>query len=574
MTPVVGAAAAPAASAAPVAAPAAAPVAGQRGASKRPAKNGREKENVHQRSSKLLRTTSRPREQVARAFAETQVIGFDEAISHGYFDPGRARVDSMGWRSLSYWEQAPFDAAEDREVLCKCDSIEGGPLVIAHFTNARTVASGLISEREKYKSVMKLCSQALGGVGTDAHEAAVDCISLKISQRAGTNVIPLEMFMQEQLGNCRHQATLFKATIDYLREDPAHYLMRCKLVRGSVGDQPHMWCRIRLASGEEIICDVYQEPDALIALSSDDAQRYSSPAGNEASATLAARETLNIPINFTILEGEITYAPDKEVRGKGLLGTGSFSSVYRAEWRSNDVAVKKLSIGTNQHDVQDMAKREFKQLAQVLKSPHIVNIYGGACDPTLGFFLVMELMELGSLEQCLERQRRQFSWFKQGKSVLFGPLKGLVYLHGFLPEPIIHYDIKPANIGVTLDGAGKLMDVGCARELKATKTNPTHYTECYAAPEVLRMMGSTTKSDVFSFGLIIYEVYCEKQPNMNDVLRHGLSHLGIKDNWAVKPLLHTALQAMPEERCSARQLKEYYMSHMTLDQAAGSSGAP
>ena len=90
--------------------------------------------------------------------------------------------------------------------------------------------------------------------------------------------------------------------------------------------------------------------------------------------------------------------------------------------------------------------------------------------------------------------------------------KGMLFLHAFTP-PLTHFDIKPLNILVSADNVGKLCDFGLTKPMRQTVTSPAGMTAMYAAPEVLSGRGGGEKSDVFSFGVSVLEVYRGRPPN-------------------------------------------------------------
>ena len=190
------------------------------------------------------------------------------------------------------------------------------------------------------------------------------------------------------------------------------------------------------------------------------------------------------------------------------VGAGAFGIVYKALWKGDLVAVKQ--VRSDRLENIEGAKQAFMtelHLMLSLRHRHIVNCYGGSCDPEL--VLVMELMERGSLRDCLRDRPDEFAWAQLGQKILCDAAKGLVYLHSFSP-PIAHFDIKPLNVLISADNTGKLADVGLTRQMMATVTVPQGWTPNYAAPEVLQRLGANEKSDIYSFGPCL----CPSNPHM------------------------------------------------------------
>eukprot|EP00966_Prymnesium_polylepis_P196342 4550366-Prymnesium_polylepis.1 len=127
--------------------------------------------------------------------------------------------------------------------------------------------------------------------------------------------------------------------------------------------------------------------------------------------------------------------------------------------------------------------------------------------------MVTELMERGSLADCLRQHRDEFAWPSLGKKVLHDAAKGLLHLHELSHT---HFDIKPLNVLVSSDNVGKLADVGLARRMEHTVTSPAGCTFTYAAPEIKNGRKANEKSDIYSFGVMIWEVFTGRKPSRYD----------------------------------------------------------
>jgi serine/threonine protein kinase len=121
------------------------------------------------------------------------------------------------------------------------------------------------------------------------------------------------------------------------------------------------------------------------------------------------------------------------------LGAGGFGIVLAATWRQDDVAVKRIRpelIASQGAAARSEFRRELELLCS-LRHRHIVQCYGG--DATDHFFVVTELMERGSLDDCLEAHPNEFAWARLGRRVLLDVAKGLLYLHG---RGLVHFDVS------------------------------------------------------------------------------------------------------------------------------------
>ena len=201
-----------------------------------------------------------------------------------------------------------------------------------------------------------------------------------------------------------------------------------------------------------------------------------------------------------------------------LLGSGGMGDVYRAvDTRlGRPVAVKFLS-----DDLADAAgRRRFQreaQLASSLNHPHILTVYDvGELEDR--HYLVTELVDGGTLRDWVVTARP--TW-KQIVEVLVGVADGLAAAHA---AGITHRDIKPANILMGANGYAKLADFGLAKladtpltDAEQTVTAATRLgvvvgTVPYMSPEQAAGRPLDARSDIFSFGIVLYELLAGRRP--------------------------------------------------------------
>ncbi|RLM66217.1 hypothetical protein C2845_PM16G22460 [Panicum miliaceum] len=144
---------------------------------------------------------------------------------------------------------------------------------------------------------------------------------------------------------------------------------------------------------------------------------------------------------------------------------------------------------------------------------HLVRLYGFCFDRDTKA-LVYEFLENGSLEKYLysdeEGKAARLEW-RTLHGIAVGTAKGIRYLHEECQQRIVHYDIKPANILLTADFTPKVADFGLARlgERENTHMSLTgggRGTPGYAAPELWMVLSATEKCDVYSFGMVLFEI--------------------------------------------------------------------
>jgi eukaryotic-like serine/threonine-protein kinase len=201
-------------------------------------------------------------------------------------------------------------------------------------------------------------------------------------------------------------------------------------------------------------------------------------------------------------------------RLKQILGEGGMGVVWLAERMDagNLVAIKFLPHAELSQARRARFAQEIRTLAK-LKHPFIARLYdaGALSDGTPWF--VMEYVEgVGFTEYCRQRPRSVEERLRLFRSVC----EAVQYLHG---QGIIHRDLKPSNIMVEENGTPRLLDFGIARELErpdesAEETGPglRFMSRDYAAPEWARDGIVGTYTDVYSLGVILYEMLTGRLP--------------------------------------------------------------
>lgn len=200
-----------------------------------------------------------------------------------------------------------------------------------------------------------------------------------------------------------------------------------------------------------------------------------------------------------------------------LLAEGGVAVVYAAfdTLLSRRVAVKLLKEPFASDPLFVERFHREAQLAANLSHPNIVSIYDvgqALAGPTTYYYIVMELVEGENLAQRLRRYARPFS---VEEAVQIGAqlcqAVGFAHSRGF-----VHCDIKPQNVLVTSSGQVKVTDFGIARAWQAERTSaPAHEvwgTPLYYAPEQAAGAPPTPASDVYSIGVVLYELLTARPP--------------------------------------------------------------
>jgi len=213
---------------------------------------------------------------------------------------------------------------------------------------------------------------------------------------------------------------------------------------------------------------------------------------------------------ITPLQWEIDF---KEVKVQEKIGNGSFGIVYKGMWRGIEVAVKKLHNTKISDEHLETFLQEITIMSR-LRHPNIV-LFLGCCSEEPNICFLTEYISNGNLHNLLQREKLDFSRIL---TMSIEVARGLVYLHAHNP-PVLHRDLKSLNILVDENYHAKVCDFGLSIQVDSPRTNgeiqpqDNHVgTLNWLAPEVLKNNPYTASSDVYSFGLICWELLSSEIP--------------------------------------------------------------
>jgi serine/threonine protein kinase len=211
------------------------------------------------------------------------------------------------------------------------------------------------------------------------------------------------------------------------------------------------------------------------------------------------------PVQFSYKE---LQRSTKEFKEK--LGAGGFGAVYKGVLANKEVVAVKQLEGIEQ------GEKQFRMEVATISSTHHLNLVRliGFCSEGRHRLLVYEFMKNGSLDNFLftteEQSGRLLNWEQRFKIAL-GTAKGITYLHEECRDCIVHCDIKPENILLDENYKAKVSDFGLAKLINAkdhryrTLTS-VRGTRGYLAPEWLANLPITSKSDIYSYGMVLLEI--------------------------------------------------------------------
>ena len=331
----------------------------------------------------------------------------------------------------------------------------------------------------------------------------------------------------------------------------------------------------------------------------------------ELSRTSVRAEELEDEGNDVVLTRKKTFAnlmaraweiKPEDVMIEELLGNGAYGQVYKGRWSGTDVAVKIVQedlvyqqsyISTQ--DISDAMKVFWAEvkLMRTLSHPNVVQFLG-ACTRRHPRMLLMEYLPNGTLEDVFEeaQMRNRPLSFEVATKYAIDAAKGIAYLHHNPHRTVIHRDIKPGNLLLDKTGAVKVADFGLSkavdesvlatlnskRDLMAGKDDKSDNkrkkqmirkkkpfeqrgyqvgTYIYMPAELFRSKSDyTSKVDVYSYAMILYELYEGRQPfeeyGANPMYAAAAAAAGIR------PEMHRTPKRIREiiEKCWAEDPRE------------------
>lgn len=331
-----------------------------------------------------------------------------------------------------------------------------------------------------------------------------------------------------------------------------------------------------------------------------------SPDKNEAAAAAAAGEE-NVVVVVVEEEKEVSFENlteevlEQDVKFYERLGGGAYGNVYRGKFRDKDVALKTLRVNAlpiasaassttpltkeNESESNDDIKMLRSEIAilRLAKHENVVSIFAACLQPIHKAMLVVQLVHGGSLNEMLHRENGESVKLsgKLLKTILLDVARAMEYLHGLTPHKILHRDLKPQNVLVEVKAAlssddikykAYVCDFGISRLIpiitNSLKTNSPNGagTANYMAPEMFTGNYScSTKSDVFSYGNIVFECACGRIPFENCLAVRIAYLVGLQDKRSdifpedkirsdVLILIEKCWKTVPDERPSFQEV--------------------
>lgn len=194
---------------------------------------------------------------------------------------------------------------------------------------------------------------------------------------------------------------------------------------------------------------------------------------------------------------------------------GAFGRLYRGTYDGEEVAVKILERPANNPDKAQFMEQQFTQEVRMLATLRHQNVvrFIGACRKPVVWCIVTEYAKGGSVRSFLSKRKSRPVPIKLAVKQALDVAHGMQYLHSL---GFIHRDLKSDNLLIATDKSIKIADFGVARiEVQAEGMTPETGTYRWMAPEMIQHRLYTHKVDVYSFGIVLWELITGSLPFQN-----------------------------------------------------------
>lgn len=242
-----------------------------------------------------------------------------------------------------------------------------------------------------------------------------------------------------------------------------------------------------------------------------------------------------------------------QVLGKGAFGTALLvqSKITHKLWVIKQVDLQQMSYE------ERVKARDEARILQVLNHPNIISFKDVYKDKHQNLNVVMEYADGGDLKEQISKRKQANSPFTEDEVLNFFTQICLALKHCH-DRKILHRDLKPQNVFLTRRGVVKLADFGISRVLNGTmsKARSIVGTPYYLSPEILQSQQYNAKTDIWSLGIILYELCAFRLPfshpdfaNLGYQIVKGKYH-PLPDTYShgVKNIIQLCLQKNPSQR--------------------------
>jgi serine/threonine-protein kinase len=275
--------------------------------------------------------------------------------------------------------------------------------------------------------------------------------------------------------------------------------------------RPELWQRVSALFEQALDIDVSARDTWIAEQCAGDAELESAlRALLTADNSADSQEFLDAPVPSAIdISAQQKFGPYRLLR---LLGQGGMGEVHLAE-RADGVFEQRVALKLVPHPTPGLIQRfvQERQILARMEHPNIARLLdGGIGDHGVPYF-AMEYVEGVPISRHVDELKLDVT---ATLKLFLQVCDAVQYAHRNL---VVHRDLKPSNIFVAVDGTPKLLDFGVAKVLSTTDVDPTHtatrvFTPDYAAPEQILGHPVTTATDVYSLGVVLYELLTGAKP--------------------------------------------------------------
>ncbi|KAK7281881.1 hypothetical protein RIF29_10229 [Crotalaria pallida] len=257
-------------------------------------------------------------------------------------------------------------------------------------------------------------------------------------------------------------------------------------------------------------------------------------------------------------EGEEEWSADMSQLFIGSkFASGRHSRIYRGVYKQRDVAIKIVSQPEEDEDLAAFLEKQFTSevtLLLLLRHPNIITFIG-ACKKPPVFCIITEYLAGGSLRKYLHQQGPHSIPLDRVLKLALDIARGMQYLHS---QGILHRDLKSENLLLGQDMSVKVADFGISC-LESQCGSAKGFTGTYRwmAPEMIKEKHHTKKVDVYSFGIVLWELLTGLTPFHNmtpEQAAYAVSHknerppLPSECPWALSDLINRCWSSNPDKR--------------------------
>jgi len=263
------------------------------------------------------------------------------------------------------------------------------------------------------------------------------------------------------------------------------------------------------------------------------------------------------------------FLPWDEIHILELFGSGTYGKIYKATYDYMKVAVKVLNVPWEK--LPEKQRQEFlheiRTAIQVSHHENVLRVYGCTLEPVVS--IITELCDHGSVLDCVKAGYK----LKIDKKldICIDAARGVLSLHD---KNVLHRDIASRNVLLDRHMTARIADFGMCRILKPVRTGQEVAYRTFSkvgplkwmSPESLLMQKSSKKSDVWSFGVTIWEIFTEEEPYGTEppyLAAAGVIHKGLRPDLSklpgpigekLVPLLRACWRVCPEDRSSMQDV--------------------